>query len=116
MKAAAVAAFPNREPTMLDDASSSTTLETDDAFGASAPTHPLDELVLHAHRPFQDNGDPRPLPEPEDIDASISGAMNAIAAGFTHEGLRSYAWGLTSERVRLPNPAWPSKRPDLRVA
>ena len=40
---------------MLNDASSSTTLETSDAYGASAPTHPLDELVLHAHRPFQDD-------------------------------------------------------------
>ena len=63
---------------MLDETASSPTLETYDAFGASAPTHPLDELVLYAHRPFQDDSDPRPLPEPEDADTAIFGAMNAI--------------------------------------
>jgi hypothetical protein len=63
---------------MLNEPSSSTPRETDDAYGASAPTHPLDELVLYAHRPFQDDSDPRPLPEPEEADAAIFGAMNAI--------------------------------------
>ena len=77
-KAAAVAAFPNREPTMLNETVSSPAIETNDAYGASAPTHPLDELVLYAHRPFQDDSDPRPLPEPEDADTAIVGAMNAI--------------------------------------
>ena len=64
---------------MLDEPSSSAPLETDDAYGASAPTHPLDELVLYAHRPFQDDSDPRPLPEPEDADTAIFATMNAIA-------------------------------------
>ena len=77
-KAAAVAAFPNREPTMLDETASSPSIETNDAYGASAPTHPLDELVLYAHRPFQDDSDSRPLPEPEEADTAIVGAMNAI--------------------------------------
>ena len=63
---------------MLNETSSSTPLETDDAYGASAPTHPLDELVLYAHRPFQDDSDPRPLPEPEEADTAMVGAMNAI--------------------------------------
>ena len=78
-KAAAVAVFPNREPTMFNETVSLPAIETNDASGASAPTHPLDELVLYAHRPFQDDSDPRPLPDPEEADTAIFGAMNAIA-------------------------------------
>ena len=63
---------------MLNETVSAPAIETNDASGASAPTHALDELVLYAHRPFQDDSDPRPLPEPDDADTSIIGAMNAI--------------------------------------
>ena len=49
---------------MLDEIASSPSIETSDAYGTNAPTHRLDELVLYAHRPFQDDGDPRPCPSP----------------------------------------------------
>jgi hypothetical protein len=64
---------------MLDETAFSPSIDTYDAHGASAPTHLLDELVTHACRPFQDDSDPRPLPEPEDADTAILGSMNALA-------------------------------------
>ena len=54
-----------------------------DPFGTASPTHQLDELSTHAYRPFQDVADPRPLPEPEEVELALTGVMNSIADMLT---------------------------------
>ena len=44
--------------------------------------HPLDELALYGCRPFQDDADPRPLPEPHAAEGAVAGALNALADLF----------------------------------
>ena len=63
---------------MLDQIASST-LPALDHYGADRPTHQLDELVTHSYRAFEEDADPRPLPEPEDVQSAVVGAMNALA-------------------------------------
>ena len=48
---------------------------------ASSPTdHLLTELQLYGHRPFQDEPDPRPLPEPEIIGGAVADIFDAFVA------------------------------------
>src|SRR4051794_71553 len=84
-KAAAVAASRTQEPPMLDDLLSPLVpADTDDDAGQapSPAVHPLDELALYGCRPFQDDADPRPLPEPHAAEGAIAGALNALADLF----------------------------------
>jgi hypothetical protein len=47
---------------------------------AASPTaHLLDELALYGHRPGRDEGDPRPLPEPEAAQAHLDAMVDALA-------------------------------------
>jgi len=48
----------------------------------SPAVHPLDELALYGCRPFQDDADPRPLPEPHVAEGGVAGALNALADLF----------------------------------
>ena len=58
--------------------------ETDDAPHAQSPTaHLLNELALYGHRPFQDEPDPRPLPEADSVQGEISAIVDALAAMLT---------------------------------
>ena len=48
---------------------------------ASSPTdHLLTELQLYGHRPFQDEADPRPLPEPEIIEGAVADIFDALVS------------------------------------
>ena len=71
---------------MLDEIASST-LDALDHYGAGHPAHLLDELVTHAYRPFEEDSDPRPLPEPESVDCAVVGAMNSLADMLTNTRL-----------------------------
>ena len=70
---------------MLDDLlSHPVPADTDDNAGQSPSpaVHPLDELALYGCRPFQDDADPRPLPEPHAAEGAVAGALNALADLF----------------------------------
>ena len=70
---------------MLDDLlSHAVPADTDDDAGQapSPAVHPLDELALYGCRPFQDDADPRPLPEPHAAEGAVAGALNALADLF----------------------------------
>ena len=47
---------------------------------ASPTDHVLTELQLHGYRPFQDEPDPRPLPEPTTIVRAVSDIFDALVA------------------------------------
>jgi hypothetical protein len=47
---------------------------------ASATEHVLAELQLHGHRPFQDEPDPRPLPEPTAVGGAVADMFDALVA------------------------------------
>ncbi len=48
---------------------------------ATSPTaHLLDELALYAHRPFDDEADPRPLPEPAQVQGALADIFDALVA------------------------------------
>jgi hypothetical protein len=49
---------------------------------ASTTEHVLTELQLHGHRPFQDEPDPRPLPEPSAIGGAVADMFDALVATF----------------------------------
>src|SRR3984893_13209484 len=51
---------------------------------AVSPTaYLLDELALHGHRPGQDEPDPRPLPEPETVQAQLDATVETLSAMLT---------------------------------
>ncbi|MBB4267925.1 DUF2493 domain-containing protein [Roseospira visakhapatnamensis] len=51
---------------------------------AVSPTaHLLEELQTHGIRPFQDEPDPRPLPDDEDAQTAIAGALETLSDLFT---------------------------------
>ena len=48
---------------------------------ATSPTaHLLDELALYAQRPFDDEADPRPLPEPAQVQGALADIFDALVA------------------------------------
>ncbi|HLJ18559.1 MAG TPA: DUF2493 domain-containing protein [Stellaceae bacterium] len=53
------------------------------AHTSSATDHVLTELQLHGHRPFQDEPDPRPLPEARLIGAAVADIFDALVATLT---------------------------------
>jgi SLOG family YspA-like protein len=58
--------------------------ETDPEFPAASPTaHLLDEVALYGYRPGQDEPDPRPLPEPDAVQAQLDGIVEAFGAMLT---------------------------------
>ncbi len=75
MKAAAVAVDPTREHPMTTD-------HDDSGYEpehASSPTdHVLTELQLYGYRPFQDEPDPRPLPEGDIVAGAIADIFDAL--------------------------------------
>jgi uncharacterized protein (DUF736 family) len=51
---------------------------------ARSPTaYLLDELALYGHRPGQDEPNPRPLPEPDAVQAQLDNAVEALSAMLT---------------------------------
>ena len=53
---------------------------------ASAAESILTELQLYGHRPFQDEPDPRPLPEPSAIGCAVADMFDALIA-MTYTGI-----------------------------
>ena len=74
------AADPTKESTMTTD-------HDDTGFEpphSSSPTdHVLHELQLYGYRPFQDEPDPRPLPEGDIIAGSISDIFDALVVALS---------------------------------
>jgi hypothetical protein len=50
---------------------------------ASATAHLLDEIALYGHRPGQDEPDPRPLPEPDAVQAQLDAMIEGLSAMLT---------------------------------
>ncbi|QYU66386.1 DMT family transporter [Leptolyngbya sp. 15MV] len=76
-KAAMGAARDSEDPAMTD--------RFDDAeptHAASATAHLLDELQLHGYRPFADEPDPRPLPDPDRLSGAVADIFDALVASL----------------------------------
>ena len=55
---------------------------------ATSPTdHILTELQLHGYRPFQDEPDPRPLPEARTVAATVADIFDALTATLSETRL-----------------------------
>jgi hypothetical protein len=55
---------------------------------ATSPTdHVLTELQLHGYRPFQDEPDPRPLPEARIVAAAVADIFDALIASLSETRL-----------------------------
>jgi YspA, cpYpsA-related SLOG family len=58
--------------------------DTEAEFHAASPTaHLLEELQLCGHRPWQDEPDPRPLPEPDTTCGQLNAAVEALSVMLT---------------------------------
>lgn len=68
--------------------------------GTVLPSHPLDELALHGYHPFQDGADPRPLPEPDEAEQALAGAVNALTDLFVgtrlEDDITDLLWGFVN--------------------
>jgi hypothetical protein len=74
---------------------------TDDGEPALSPTaHLLHELALYAHRPHDDEPDPRPLPEPARLQGALADMFDAMVATLFDTGLepdlQSLLWSLVN--------------------
>lgn len=71
-----------------------------DHHGVRRGDHLLEELLTHHYRPFEQDADPRPLPEPEAVEAAVEGAMNALTDVLTDTRLEDDAadllWGFVN--------------------
>lgn len=72
MKAAMGAADPTKESAM------STDHDPEPRHTASPTAHILAELQLHGHRPFQDEPDPRPLPDGTAVAGAVADIFDAL--------------------------------------
>jgi hypothetical protein len=81
---------------MLDQFDASTM----DHHGAGQADPRLEELLTHHYRPFEQEADPRPLPQAEAIEAAMLGAMNALTDVLTDTRLEDDAadllWGFVN--------------------
>ncbi|HPG04712.1 MAG TPA: DUF2493 domain-containing protein [Rhodoblastus sp.] len=75
------------------------------AYGAparSSPTaHALDELQLYGYRPFQNEPDPRPLPQEGQIVGAVSDIFDALVVAFTDTRLEPDLENLLWSTVNL---------------
>jgi hypothetical protein len=57
--------------------------------GTVSPTaHLLDELALYGHRPFDEDADPRPLPEPTKLHGALADNFDALVATLSDTRLQ----------------------------
>ena len=75
----------------------------DDAEAARnvSPTgHLLEELALYAHRPYDDEADPRPLPEPAKLQGALADMFDALVATLSdtrlEPDLHTLLWSLVN--------------------
>lgn len=68
--------------------------------GGSELSHLLQELELYGHRPFEDEADPRPLPEGRLVEAAAADTFDAMAACLSdtrlEPDLEDLLWGFTN--------------------
>jgi hypothetical protein len=76
-KAAMGAADPRRDITIATDRDD---LDFEQQHAPSQTDHVLTELQLYGHRPFQDEPDPRPLPEADAIGGAAADIFDALVA------------------------------------
>jgi hypothetical protein len=55
----------------------------------SPTAHLLDELALYGHRPFDDEADPRPLPDPAKLHGALADIFDALVATLSDTRLES---------------------------
>ena len=71
-----------------------------EAHAASPTAHLLDELALFGHRPYQDDPDPRPLPEPEEARCAMIGifstAQDLLCDTRLEGDLQDVLWGFVN--------------------
>jgi hypothetical protein len=68
---------------------------------AASPTaHLLDELALYGHHPYDDEPDPRPLPEPAKLQGALADVFDALVATLSdtrlEPDLRGLLWSLVN--------------------
>src|SRR5258708_22529458 len=80
---------------------------------ASSPTdHLLTELQLYGHRPFQDEPDPRPLPDPRVVAGAVADIFDALIVSLDDTRLEPDLDDLLWSTVNLfPRPTQPIARP-----
>ncbi len=72
------------------------------AASRSSPTaHTLDELQLYGYRPFQDEPDPRPLPQEPQIIGAVSDIFDALVVAFSDTRLEPDLENLLWSTVNL---------------
>jgi hypothetical protein len=96
-KAAMGAADPTKDITMATDRDT----EFEPVHASSPTDHVLTELQLHGHRPFEDEPDPRPLPEANAITGAVVDIFDAFVATLTDTRLEPDLEGLLWSTVNL---------------
>jgi hypothetical protein len=96
-KAAMGAADPTKDIIMATDRDT----EFEPVHASSPTDHVLTELQLHGHRPFEDEPDPRPLPEANAITGAVVDIFDAFVATLTDTRLEPDLEGLLWSTVNL---------------
>jgi len=96
-KAAMGAADPTKDIIMATDHDT----EFEPVHASSPTEHVLTELQLHGHRPFEDEPDPRPLPEANAITGAVVDIFDAFVATLTDTRLEPDLEGLLWSTVNL---------------
>jgi hypothetical protein len=73
----------------------------DHIIDAASPTaHLLDELALYGHRPYDDDPDPRPLPEPAKLQGALADMFDALVATLSdtrlEPDLQALLWSIVN--------------------
>jgi len=83
-----------------DDTLASDLLALHDAHAPSASAHLLDELIRYAHRPMNEEADPRPLPEPDMAEMALGSMFEAMSSLLTgtrlEDDLPDLLWSLVN--------------------
>src|SRR5260370_7281122 len=83
---------------------------------ATSPTdHVLTELQLHGYRPFQDELDPRPLPEARIVAAAVADIFDALIASLSEARLEPDLDDLLWSTANLFHPATDPFEPELNA-
>ena len=75
--------------------------DAEPAHASSATARLLETLQLHGHRPFEDDPDPRPLPEAQHLTRALADVFDALVAAFTDTRLEPDLADLLWSEVNL---------------
>ena len=75
-RACRAASRARTSPTMINRCAN----DDDNTADLSPTAHLLDELQLYGHRPFKNEPDPRPLPDPEQLQGALADIFDALVA------------------------------------